>query len=100
MSHAGGFTCAEADAGAQDMAAGYSELREQLADLRALVEACDAIPDITLSKWACDPGGHWNPLRATLRARRAAQGFDVDAVDPSAAYDEQGWLKQRKAEPR
>jgi hypothetical protein len=62
-----------------------------------LLEACDAIPDITISKWACDPGGPWNGVREVLRARRAAQGLDVDAPDPETAFDEHGWLKARGA---
>jgi hypothetical protein len=61
-----------------------------------LLEALDAIPDITISKWACDPGHHWNPVREALRAHRRAQGFDVDAADPEAAFDEHGWLRARK----
>lgn len=121
----GGFTCEQAEAGAQHMAGAVVRLRDQRnafrraydaevtgrrdevtrlhrelaalrAELGAVVVACDAIPDVTISKWACDPGGHWNRVREALRARRAAQGFDVDAADPETAFDEHGWLKQRK----
>lgn len=75
----------------------HQELGQLRAELGAVVLACDSIPDVTISKWACDPGGHWNRVREALRARRAAQGFDVDAADPETAFDEHGWLKQRKA---
>lgn len=74
----------------------HRELAALRAELGAVVVACDAIPDVTISKWACDPGGAWNRVREALRARRAAQGFDVDAADPETAFDEHGWLKQRK----
>lgn len=75
------------------MAAALSELSSQMRAHAALIDACDAIPDITISKWACDPGRHWNPVRDALRACRKAQGFDVD-VDTSA-FDEHGWLLAR-----
>jgi hypothetical protein len=123
--HAGGFSCAQVDEGSQDMAASIVRLRDELgaalraydaevlgrreevtrlhaelgklrAELGAVVLACDAIPDITISKWACDPGGPWNRVRDALRARRAAQGFDVDTPDPETAFDEHGWLEQRR----
>lgn len=97
--HAGGFTCAQVDEGAQHLAAAVSRLREELRARRILLEALAAIPDITISKWACDPGGHWNPVREALRASRAAQGFDVDAADPETAFDERGWLVQRASLP-
>lgn len=77
-----------------------SRLDKVRAELGPLALACEAIPDITISKWACDPGGHWNPVRDALRARRAAQGLDVDAADPETAFDEHGWLKQRREVPR
>lgn len=68
-------------------------------ELMPILLACEAIPDITISKWACDPGQHWNAVRAALRAQRLAQGLDVDAYDPQAAFDEHGWLVARRGQP-
>lgn len=60
---------------------------------KAVLDAGAAIPDITLSRWACTPGHHWEPLRAALKALRRSQGFDVDAeID---AFDGQGQLRSR-----
>lgn len=124
----GGFTCEQAELGAQHMAGAIVRLRDQRnafrraydaevigrrdevtrlhaelgklrAELGAVVLACDAIPDITISKWACGLGPIWNPVREALRARRKAQGFDVDAPDPETAFDEHGWLRARRPLP-
>lgn len=72
-----------------------TELGRLRADGSRILEACDAIPDITLSKWACDPGLYWNPLREAIRARRRGQGFDVDA-EPEE-FDDRGMLRARGA---
>lgn len=64
----------------------------------ALLDACAAIPDITLSKWACNPGGHWEPVRNALRAARAAAGFDVDAELDQYDHDTGKLLARREAE--
>jgi len=74
------------------------ELAARLEALRPLVEACDAIPDITLSKWACNLGGYWEPVRVALRAARLAQGLDVDAPIMSG-FDSNGWLFARLDAP-
>lgn len=42
-------------------------------------EALRAIPDITLSKWACSPGEPWEPTRKALKQSRIAAGFDLDS---------------------
>lgn len=86
---------ADGDLDPGDAASPEAQSRASQRRSMMLLEACDAIPDVTISKWACDPGGHWNRVREVLRARRAAQGFDVDAADPETAFDEHGWLKQR-----
>ena len=64
----------------------------------AVLDACAAIPDITLSKWACNPGGHWEPVREALRAARAAAGFDVDAELDQYDHDTGKLLARREAE--
>lgn len=62
---------------------------------QAVIDACTAVPDITLSKWACTPGHHWEPVRAALKALRKGQGFDVDAnID---GFDGQGQLRSRRS---
>lgn len=77
------------------LAEGWAKMLDEVrAELGPVALACDAMPDITISKWACTPGGHWNRVHEALRARRAAQGLDVDAADPETAFDEHGWLKQ------
>lgn len=66
----------------------------ELAAARPVLEACAGIPDVTLSKWACSPGERWIPLAKALRARRLAEGFDVDAdID---GFDSEGWLLARR----
>lgn len=61
---------------------------------RALLTACAAIPDITLSKWACGLGGHWEPVRHALRAARFDQGLNLDASHDE--FDGNGWLRCRR----
>ena len=66
---------------------------ETRAALRPLLDACDAIPDFTLSKWACAPGGAWAEVRSALRAARFEQGLNLDA--PFDEFDSRGWLLSR-----
>lgn len=64
-----------------------------LAGIRPLLEACEAIPDITLSPWGCGSGPMFGHLRDALRAQRKAQGLDIDA--PIEDFDSEGWLLAR-----
>ena len=105
-SHAGGFTCAQVDAGSQNLAEAVVRLRDErdaarraLETLRALLVACDGIPDVVISKWACSPGRLWEPVRAAIVERRLAEGFDVAGADLDA-FDAQGWLRSRERRPQ
>lgn len=61
---------------------------------RALMDAFDSIPDITLSKWSCGLGGYWEPVRHALRALRFDQGLNLDS--PANEFDSRGWLFSRR----
>jgi hypothetical protein len=60
-------------------------LRQAMAAVRPLLAACEAVPDLTLSQWACSPGPHWEPVRAAIKAARQAAGLDLDG--PPEAFD-------------
>lgn len=62
---------------------------------KAVLDACEAIPDVTLSKWACNPGGYWDPVLRAVKAARAAVGFNVDA-DLEQFDHHTGWLLARR----
>lgn len=111
--HANGLSCSEAEDRLQQL---RGELANALAALedarlrldrigmvakrtRAVMDACEAIPDITLSPWACNPGGHWEPVRESLRAPRKARGFDVTHAQPED-FDIDGWLHSRQRNTR
>lgn len=62
---------------------------------QALLDACRAIPDITLSCWSCSPGEPWLPLRQLLKNERKEAGLNVDV--PLDDYDHStGNLRARK----
>jgi hypothetical protein len=64
----------------------------------AVLNACAAIPDVTLSKWACSPGKMWEPVRLAVKLARRAAGFNVDAEIDGFDHDT-GMLLARQRTP-